>query len=231
MKSIVLLSGGLDSSVSLAQALQETDVALSLTFDYGQKSAHQEKKAAAALSAYYGINHRVVELSFLKEITSTALVAAEDLPEPDFADLDDQKKSGATAAQVWVPNRNGLFINIAAAFAEAYQGDIIVTGFNREEAVTFPDNSREFVSAANLALGFSTLRKVRLVSYTQQLDKVEIVKLGLSLGVPFQHLWSCYRGERKMCGRCESCLRLRRAAEAAGLDWEDNFQRQLEDSP
>lgn len=224
MKSIVLLSGGLDSSVSLAQALKETDVALSLTFDYGQKSADKEKKAAAALAAYYKINHRVLELNFLKEITRTALVSKEELPEPGLTDLDDQEKSSASAALVWVPNRNGVFINIAAVFAEAYQCGIIVTGFNREEAATFPDNSRDFVSAANLALSFSTLSKVRLVSYTQQLDKVEIVKLGLSLGLPFQYLWSCYMGEEKMCGRCESCMRLRRAVNAAGLDWEDAFR-------
>ncbi len=223
MKSIVLLSGGLDSSVSLAQALRETDVALSLTFDYGQKSADKEKKAAAALSSYYKISHRVLELNFLKEITSTALVSKEDLPEPGFHDLDDQEKSNASAALVWVPNRNGVFINIAAAFAEAYQCGIIVTGFNREEAATFPDNSQEFVSAANFALSFSTLQKIRLVSYTQQLDKVEIIKLGMTMGLPFQYLWSCYRGEEKMCGRCESCMRLRRAANAAGLNLEDKF--------
>lgn len=223
MKSIVLLSGGLDSSVSLAQALRETDVALSLTFDYGQKAADKEKKAAAALSSYYKISHRVLELNFLKEITRTALVSKEDLPEPGLPDLADQEKSSASAALVWVPNRNGVFINIAAAFAEANQCGIIVTGFNREEAATFPDNSQDFVSAANYAMSFSTLNKVKLVSYTQQLDKVEIIKLGLTLGLPFQYLWSCYRGEDKMCGRCESCMRLLRAANAAGLNWEDNF--------
>ncbi|TEB09984.1 7-cyano-7-deazaguanine synthase QueC [Pelotomaculum propionicicum] len=220
MKSIVLLSGGLDSSVALAQALRETDVALCLTFDYGQKSAAKEKKAAAALAAYYKTNHRVLELNFLKEITTSALVAGESVPEPGLFDLDDRAKSGASAVMVWVPNRNGLFVNIAASFAEAYQCDIIVAGFNREEAATFPDNSREYVSAANLAMSFSTLRRVRLVSYTQQLDKAEIVKLGLALGLPFQYVWSCYRGGEKMCGRCESCMRLKRAVEAAGLELE-----------
>jgi len=214
----VLLSGGLDSAVSLVQALKETDVALSLTFDYGQRAAEKEKNAAAALSAHYKINHRVLEVPFLKEITRTALVSErEDLPEPGLSELDDNEKSVVSAALVWVPNRNGVFINIAAAFAEAYHCGIIVTGFNREEAATFPDNSRDFVSAANNALSYSTLNKVRLVSYTQQLDKVEIIKLGLKNGLPFQHVWSCYRGEEKMCGRCESCLRFRRAAEAAGL--------------
>jgi 7-cyano-7-deazaguanine synthase len=100
---------------------------------------------------------------------------------------------------------------------------IIVTGFNSEEAAAFPDNSAEFVCAANTALNYSTLNKVKLVSYTQAFDKTKIIKLGLELNLPFQYIWSCYKGENKMCGRCESCLRLGRAAKAAGLDWEDIF--------
>lgn len=218
MKSIVLLSGGLDSALSLVLALKNTEVVLCLTFNYGQRSAQKEAESAAALAAHYNVSHRLVELDFLKNITKTALVAADtDIPEPEQGDLDDYVKSKASAETVWVPNRNGVFVNIAAAFAEAFGCEIIVAGFNREEAVTFPDNSAEYVSAANGALSYSTLSKVKLVSYTQPLDKIEIVKLGMRHGLPFQHIWSCYRGSDKMCGRCESCGRFRRAAKAAGL--------------
>ncbi|TEB06917.1 7-cyano-7-deazaguanine synthase [Pelotomaculum schinkii] len=219
MKSVVLLSGGLDSTVSFAHALRESEVALCLTFDYGQRAANQEKKAAAALAAHYRVEHLVVELPFLRDITSTALVRGDlDLPEPDRTGLDDFAASTASAAAVWVPNRNGVFINIAAAFAESRQCGLVVTGFNREEAVTFPDNSTDFVAAAGHALSFSTMNKVKVVSYTQRLDKVEIIKFGLRLGIPFRHIWSCYRGYEKMCGSCESCQRFKRASEQAGLD-------------
>lgn len=217
-KSIVLLSGGLDSAVSLAQALRETDVFLCLTFDYGQQAAGKEIQAATALAAHHRLDHRTIELPFLKEVTGTSLVSGVDLPEPDPVGLDDYEKSSASAVSVWVPNRNGLFINIAAAFAESCRCERIVTGFNREEAVTFPDNSPEYVQAVNHALSYSTLNQVKVVSYTQRLDKVEIIKLGLKLDVPFNLLWSCYRGDDKMCGRCESCLRFLRAAAAAGLE-------------
>jgi 7-cyano-7-deazaguanine synthase len=224
LKSIVLLSGGLDSAVSLALALKETEVAFCLTFDYGQRSAQKEKASAAALAAHYSVEHRVLELAFLKDITRTALVICDgDIPEPDAAELDDDLISKANAASVWVPNRNGLFINIAAAFAEAYGCNLIVTGFNREEAATFPDNSAEFVCAANISLSYSTLNKVKLVSYTQALDKIEIIKMGLVLDLPFQYIWSCYKGGEKMCGRCESCRRLGKAVKAAGLNWDDVF--------
>lgn len=219
MKSVVLLSGGLDSTVSLAHAMRASEVALCLTFDYGQRAVSQEKRAAAALAAHYQVEHLVIELPFLQEITPTALVRGDlALPEPDGAGLDDFTASSSSAAAVWVPNRNGVFINIAAAFAESRHCGLVVTGFNREEAVTFLDNSQDFVAAASHALSFSTMNKVKVVSYTQCLDKVEIIKLGLRLGVPFNHIWSCYRGYEKMCGSCESCQRFKRASEQAGLD-------------
>ncbi len=218
IKSIVLLSGGLDSAVSLAYALKETDVFLCITFDYGQRAAKRENLAAAALAGHYKLRHKIIELPFLKEITGSALVAHDkELPEPGKVGLTDLNLSREAAASVWVPNRNGLFINIAAAFAEAFQCDQVITGFNCEEAVTFPDNSLEFVNATTSALSYSTLNKVKVISYTQRLDKVDIIKLGMKLGVPFQYIWSCYRGGDKMCGRCESCLRFGLAAKEAGL--------------
>ncbi|MCL6638357.1 MAG: 7-cyano-7-deazaguanine synthase QueC [Firmicutes bacterium] len=218
MRCVVLLSGGLDSTVSLARALTESEVALTLTFHYGQRAAAKEIEAAGNLASFYRLPHRVVELPFLQEITKTALVSKkEELPEPEERELDDLPAATATAASVWVPNRNGLFINIAASFAEALGCERVVTGFNREEAATFPDNSAEFIRVASAALSFSTMNRVKVVSYTQNLDKAAIIRLGMSLSVPFQYVWSCYRGGSSMCGRCESCRRFLRAAAAAGL--------------
>ncbi len=224
MKSIVLLSGGLDSAVSLAYAMKDTVVSLCLTFDYGQRAAENEKIAAAALAAHYKVHHRIIKLPFLKEFTSSSLIARDKkIPEPDINRLNDYISATAAAKSVWVPNRNGVFINIASSLAEALQCAFVITGFNREEAVTFPDNSAEFVSAVNNALSYSTLNKVKVVSYTQRLNKPEIIKLGMKLRVPFHHIWSCYQGEAKMCGCCESCLRFLQAAKKAGLDLQNYF--------
>lgn len=217
MKSVVLLSGGLDSAVCLAFARTETAVELALTFNYGQRSAEKEIAAASQLAGYYNIRHRVIELPWLAEITHTALVCKEQaLPEPVQAELDNLDLGNQSAAAVWVPNRNGLFVNIAACFAESMDCHLVVAGFNREEAATFPDNTPEFAMAVSAAMAYSTANQVRVVSYTGRLDKAEIVSLGNRLGVPWEYVWSCYRGEPRMCGRCESCRRLIRAFKSAG---------------
>jgi 7-cyano-7-deazaguanine synthase len=218
-RSIVLLSAGLDSAVNLRIAHDRTEVALALTFDYGQLAAAREIAAARAMCLGLGICHRVVRLPWLERISQAAITGdGESLPQPALADLD-TAAARDTARAVWVPNRNGVFVNIAASFAEALDCDLIVAGFNAEEAATFPDNSPEYVRAANRALTLSTLRHPRVVSYTQKLDKAAIVRLGRKIHAPICRVWSCYRGSREQCWRCESCLRLERALRETG-NWE-----------
>lgn len=219
MKSIILLSGGLDSAVCLAQAIQGTEVVKVLTFDYGQRSREKEKNAARNLCAHYKLDHEIVYLDYLKKLTKTALVDKDNpLPQPQQEELDDiAGKAQETARQVWVPNRNGLFINIAACYAESLGADLIISGFNREEAATFPDNSPQFIKAINESLTYSVLQRVQVQSFTQDLDKKGIVALGLKLNLPFQYIWSCYEENDKLCGQCESCQRLKRALEANGV--------------
>jgi 7-cyano-7-deazaguanine synthase len=115
---------------------------------------------------------------------------------------------------VWVPNRNGVFLGVAAAFAERYGCTVVVTGFNREEAAEFPDNSAEYVEAFNRGLEFSTRGAVRVVSYTLHMSKREILRRALEVGVPVGAIWSCYRGGERMCGSCASCRRLKTAIDS-----------------
>jgi len=204
MKGVAILSGGLDSTVSLAAATRRMDVVLALTFDYGQRAARREREASAKIARHYRIPHRVVAIPWLAGLTGTALVNRR-------ARLPRHEMSERSARAVWVPNRNGVFIEIAAAHAESLGAARLITGFNREEAATFPDNSTAYVGAVNRALSFSTANGVRVVSYTGSLDKKGIVKLGRRLGAPLEHIWPCYEGGRAWCGTCESCLRSLRA--------------------
>lgn len=212
-KSIILLSGGLDSLVSLGLKKEELNVSLALTFDYGQKASEQEIEASAKICEYYNLEHKVIKLDWLKNITQTSLVSDKDVPTGN--ELDNPENS---AKSVWVPNRNGLFLNIAGSFADSYGYDYILIGANKEEGQTFPDNTQEFIDAVNKEFEFSTQKSPKVVAPLINSDKNDIVMLALQHGVPLELTRSCYQGGAKHCGICESCSRLKHALEANHAD-------------
>lgn len=215
MRAVVLLSGGLDSLVAAALTRTEAELILALTSDYGQRAARREIAAAQQQAAWLGCPHRVIDLPWLGALGGSALTETDRwLPEPESADLEAPEAAAQRAQAVWVPNRNGVLVNVAAAFAERLGAEWVVCGFNAEEAATFPDNSRAFMQAADALWRCSTLGGVSLHAPTADLDKAEIVRRGRALGVPLESVWSCYLGEEKQCGRCESCRRLQRAMDA-----------------
>lgn len=225
MKSIALLSSGMDSVVALTLALEDTEVELALTFDYGQLSAKREIEYSRKVCQHFGIEHRVIKLPWLAQISGSALTGAKLIPELREEELDIREVAEQSARQVWVPNRNGVFVNIAASFAEALECDSIIVGFDAEEAETFPDNSREYVEAVNRALEFSTLNRVKVVAPVIDLNKSKIVAIGMERGAPLEWSWSCYYGNEKPCMKCESCQRRGRAFKQAG--YEDPLLKRL----
>lgn len=215
-KSVILLSGGLDSVVSLAYTKDEYNIVLALTFDYGQRAAAQEIAASSEISRYYKIEHKVVNLSWLAEITDTSLVNInENLPMLEITELDKAELTEKSAQKVWVPNRNGLFVNIAASFADSFGYSHIIFGANKEEAATFPDNSAEFIKRTNKTLEYSTQIKPELLAPLINCIKKDIIKIGIEKRIPFNLIRSCYTNASKHCGKCESCLRLKRALSEA----------------
>jgi 7-cyano-7-deazaguanine synthase len=203
--AVSLLSGGLDSVVSLAAAHAEMEVRLVLFADYRQRAVERERSAAVGVATFYQLPFIEVDVGWLGDLSPPGMQArASALREPPRLE---------ETENVWIPNRNGVLLNVAAAFAESRGCDMVVTGFNREEAGEFPDNRADYVSAVNEAFKFSTRNGVRVTSYTQDLDKRGILELGAGLGAPLSLIWSCYDGGALMCGRCASCRRLK-----AGLD-------------
>jgi len=191
--AVVLLSGGLDSLVSLGVAVKETDVKLALTFDYGQKAFEEEFQAASRIAKSYGIEHKCIKLDFLCELYSSK-----------------KDKDNTVFENVWVPNRNGLFINVAASFCDARGYDYIIFGANAREAESFPDNSKEFIEKINASLEFSTLNKAKVYAPLVDLTKVEIINLALKEDINLADLKSCY-GAKGHCGKCTSCTLLKEA--------------------
>lgn len=218
-KSVVLLSGGLDSTVNLYEAKDKTEIAMVLTIDYGQRAAQREIKTAAKLAGKLSLKHKVLALPFITEFGGSSLTSATgDIPQGEEVNINSMEVSQSTAKSVWVPNRNGIFLNIAAGFAESLGADLVIPGFNAEEAKTFPDNSEEFVHSMTRSLFFSTANRVMVQCYTIKMEKPEIVRRGKQLGVDFAQIWPCYLEGDRWCGECESCLRAARAFREAGID-------------
>lgn len=208
-KGIILLSGGLDSLVSLGLGMEKYGISLALTFDYGQKALEQEIMTSKNICDYYKIEHKVIKLDWLKNVTHTALVEDKELPEG----IDNPEDS---AKSVWVPNRNGLFLNIAGSFADGNDYDYIIIGANKEEGQTFPDNTQEFIDRINAEFEFSTQKHPKVVAPLINYDKNDIVKQAIEHNIPLEFVRSCYSNGKKHCGKCESCTRLKNALIANG---------------
>jgi 7-cyano-7-deazaguanine synthase len=211
-RAVALLSGGLDSGVAAAAwAHGGGALAECITCTYGQLAAQRECAAAERLAAHLRAPWRSIDLPWLAEASrraGSALTDAEaELPHGTLARPGDER----SAAAVWVPARNAVFVALAAACAESLGVTVVLAGFNREEAATFPDNSAAFVAAADRLLALGTRNGVRVESPTLAWDKRRIVQEARHLGLGRQDFWSCYRGGTSPCGLCESCLRSARA--------------------
>ena len=147
----------------------------------------------------------------MKKITKTTLVSDQNVP--TGKDLENPQNS---AKSVWVPNRNGLFLNIAGSYADSFGYNYILIGANKEEAQTFPDNTQNFINSVNEEFQYSTMAKPKVIAPLINYNKNDIVMLALKNNIPLELTMSCYNGGDKHCGICESCTRLKHALEANG---------------
>ena len=205
--AIILLSGGLDSLVSIQKS--GCDIKLGLIFDYGQRAFKQEKKSAQKIAKYYNFPLITIKLNWLKDIVENGLTNPQKVHK--IKNFNDKKELEKSMQSVWVPNRNALFVNIGASYCEAKNIDCIIIGANKEEGETFKDNSKNFITNCNKLLKTSTNKEIKVIAPLINLNKNEIIKEAVKLNVPLEYLYSCYKGEEKHCGKCESCLHLKKA--------------------
>ncbi len=215
-KAISLLSGGLDSTVATAYFKDQYQIH-ALTFNYGQRSAEMEIKSSRAICDVMGMEHTVIELPWLAALGNSALTSQEEVPQLGMEELDDKQLCDQSARQVWVPGRNIVFTAIATSFAEAEGASAIIVGWDQEEAVTFPDNSQEFLEAFNKVLEVGSLDEIEIKAPLINLNKTEIVELGAKVEAHLHLSYSCYLGGEEHCGSCESCIRRKRAFYNSGV--------------
>jgi len=219
MPGLVILSGGLDSTVCMALAARDAGGVLALTFDYGQR--HRiEIDRAALVAAHYGAEHLVVVLDASRWGGSA-------LTDPTIEVPDAEAEPGASADAVpvtYVPARNLVFLAVAMGVSEAREADVVYLGVNALDYSGYPDCRPEFVRAFEAAAALALKRgvegnPVEVRTPLIALTKADIVRLGVSLGAPLHLTWSCYRGDDRPCGRCDACaLRAKGFAEAGVPD-------------
>lgn len=216
-KAISVLSGGLDCVAATCVYAKDYEIH-AITFNYGQKAFAQEFEASKEICRKMGFTHSVIDLPWLAEISNSSLNTEKDIPELSDNELDDIDKSRASASSVWVPARNMVFTSIAVSYAESIGADIIIVGWDREEARTFPDNSKEFLEKFNELIEEGSPDTIKIKAPAIDLDKYEIIKLGVDVNAPLELSYSCYKGNKKHCGVCESCMRRKRAFIKAGVE-------------
>jgi 7-cyano-7-deazaguanine synthase len=219
-RAVVLLSGGLDSTTTLALAARDGYAIHALTFRYGQSHAH-EVDAARHIAVRYGVlQHKIVDID-LSTFGASALTG--DLAIPKDRDLDAHNDIPVT----YVPARNTIFLSYALAFAEVTASSDIFIGVNHQDYSGYPDCRPEYIAAferlANLATraGVEGTTTVRVRAPLLALTKREIIALGVSLGVDYAVTTSCYDPDPTgaACGRCDACqLRLKGFAEFGRRD-------------
>ncbi|MBN1328849.1 MAG: 7-cyano-7-deazaguanine synthase QueC [Candidatus Heimdallarchaeota archaeon] len=231
--AIILLSGGLDSTVCLWWAKNQLYSRVDcITFEYGSKEEIVLKSVTKRLGELALVDgHEFISLNFLakfsKKINSSLITGStKGLPKLTEEELDNIPIGLESAKSVWIPGRNLLFLSIASAFAETIGGDVdIITGFNLEEGTTFPDNTQEFIDDFIRTAARGILHaKINVLSPLVGMNKTEIVNLGNTLQIPFQFSNSCYDpkgfdsdGHPVHCGICESCLRRKRGFAQSSL--------------
>lgn len=219
-RAVVLLSGGLDSSVLLHHVKRRLGVGdvHALSFDYGQRHAVELRCAAWQASAAE-VMHRVIPMNFLGPLLapgSTLLAAGDDVP--DLADIPADELS---QPPTYVPHRNLMLLSLAAAYAEANGMEAVYYGAQAQDEYGYWDCTADFLERINAVLALNHRQPVRVHAPFVASSKVDNVREGLMLGVDLSQTWTCYRGGEGegplACGRCPSCVERLKAFEAAGV--------------
>jgi 7-cyano-7-deazaguanine synthase len=218
-EAIVLLSGGLDSTTALALAKEKGYEIVALTFDYGQKHK-RELDSAKMIAGHFKVKeHFVIPLDLGKLLRSSLTQKAVAIPE---GRSEDEISSGIPST--YVPARNVIFLSIATSIAESRRATSIFIAVNAIDFSGYPDCTPEFIAVFQRTIDVGTKsgkegHSIRIETPLIVMSKAEIIREAVRLKVPLELTWSCYKGGKRACGKCDSCqLRLKGFAQAGFKD-------------
>jgi 7-cyano-7-deazaguanine synthase len=213
MRAVCLLSGGMDSATLAYLAKSEGYQILALHMNYGQRTEAKERACAKKIAQLLGAQDFIeVDIGYLSQAGASSLtdrtIAVEEF-DPARADV----------PTTYVPFRNANLLSIATSFAEAKGAGAIFAGVQSSDYSGYPDCRPEFIDAFQRAIDVGTKDTTHITLKTPfiHMTKTEILKVGIALGVPYEHTWSCYRNEKKACGTCGSCHFRMEAFAAIGM--------------
>ena len=219
MQSVVLISGGMDSTVALHDAVARGPVALGLSFDYGSKHNAREIPCAAWQCEKLGVPHRMVRLDFMNGLfQSDLLQSGGDIPDGHYED--------ASMRRTVVPFRNGILLAIAAGVAESLGAQALVIAAHGGDHAIYPDCRETFLGPMAEAIRAGTYAGIAVQRPFVNVKKQDLVRRGVELGVDFSHTWSCYKGGAMHCGTCGTCVERREAFAIAGVRDPAGYERQ-----
>lgn len=224
-KALVLSSGGVDSTTCVSLAVEELgeENVTTVSVYYGQKHS-KELECAEKVAKWYHVAHKVIDLSNtgIMDDSNCPLLAGrvEKIKHESYADQ--IAHDGEGMVRTYVPFRNGLMLSSIAALAMATYPDDevdIYLGAHADDAAgnAYADCSQAFTDAMELAISLGTYGKVHLKAPLVNMNKAQVVKLGLELGTPYKLTWSCYEGGDKPCGTCGTCIDRANAFAANGV--------------
>ncbi|SFE98193.1 7-cyano-7-deazaguanine synthase QueC [Thermophagus xiamenensis] len=215
-KAVVLLSGGLDSSVALYLAKSQGFKLYALSFDYGQQHERELQAARAVAQSARVEEHQVVNMKL--DLWGGSSLTDKSI---EIKDGDVNRKD---IPDTYVPARNMVFLSVAASYAEAIGAQDIFIGVSQVDYSGYVDCREEFIEAMEKAINKGTVmgaeknQPIRIHAPFVYKTKADEIRLGRQLNVPFELTWSCYRGGEKPCGKCDSCLLRAKAFAEAGVE-------------
>jgi 7-cyano-7-deazaguanine synthase len=213
--SVAIVSGGLDSVTLLHYLVQSKRRRPAvISFAYGQKHS-KELAYARAQAALLGCQeHLVLDLQPLQALFASSALVSEAIAVPDMVEV-----AGDSQPSTYVPNRNMIFLALAAAYAEANGVSEVFYGAQRHDMYGYWDTTPQFLERLNSVYRLNRKTLIRIEAPFVDYSKADIVRLGMELDVDYGKTWSCYVGQEVACGRCPTCAeRLEAFAELGQRD-------------